>query len=133
MNNRYTTSKSFWEHFRFLEGELQENVYVLGFNSVLEPIDKEFLCGKGTVNKVNIDSRSTFRNLILCNAVSAIIAHNHPSGDPTPSPGDLKMTELLVEQGKLLEIPIIDHIIIGKNKYFSFADNNIIKKEKNKK
>jgi DNA repair protein RadC len=52
--------------------------------------------------------------------------HNHPSGDPAPSPEDLKVTLQIAEAGKLLGIPLLDHIIIGNNRYYSFKDNGAI-------
>jgi DNA repair protein RadC len=59
-------------------------------------------------------------------AAQIILAHNHPSGDPEPSEDDLEMTKRLVESGKILGIEVIDHIIITKNKFFSFKDKRLI-------
>ena len=58
-------------------------------------------------------------NTELCNAASIMLAHNHPSGDPTPSPADISVTRIIAESGKLLGIPLLDHIIIGS--YGSFT------------
>ncbi|MBA7586941.1 hypothetical protein ES708_28948 [subsurface metagenome] len=60
------------------------------------------------------------------NAVSLIFAHNHPSGNPEPSQSDKDITEDLVFAGNLMQIKVLDHIIIGDNKYFSFADEAMI-------
>jgi len=60
------------------------------------------------------------------NAVSLIFVHNHPSGDPEPSPGDKKLTRDLVYTGSIMQIKVLDHIIIGNNRYFSFAGEGLI-------
>ncbi len=63
---------------------------------------------------------------ILANAAAIICGHNHPSGDPTPSPEDRVMTTRLVEAGKLLGIQVLDHIVIGDNTFYSFADDGTL-------
>ena len=62
------------------------------------------------------------------NAVSLIFVHNHPTGDPNPSRTDKQLTRDLVFVGKILQIGILDHIIIGENSYFSFADDGLVQK-----
>ena len=80
----------------------------------------------GTLDASIVGIRETFREAIREGAASIIVAHNHPSGDPTPSSEDLSVTERLVEAGKLLDIPLIDHVIIGDRKPYSFAQNRLI-------
>ena len=63
---------------------------------------------------------------ILSNAAALIFGHNHPSGDPAPSPEDRTMTARLVECGKLLGIQVLDHIIVGDGRYYSFADDGAL-------
>ena len=67
----------------------------------------------GTINQALVGPREVFRAAILANAASIIVAHNHPSGDPEPSPEDLVVTDRLRKVGELLEIPLLDHIIVG--------------------
>jgi DNA repair protein RadC len=74
---------------------------------------------KGTVNSSVLRSAEIFRSAIVRNCPSVIICHNHPSGDPTPSPEDLEVTEQLVASGKLLDIEVLDHIIIGNPRFVS--------------
>ena len=64
-----------------------------------------------------------FKLAIKHSAYSIIVCHNHPSGNSNPSKADIELTSKLMESGKLLSIPVIDHIIIGYNNYFSFYDN----------
>jgi|LGOV01.1.fsa_nt_gb DNA repair protein RadC len=76
----------------------------------------------GAINKSVISPRAIFRTAILSNAVAIIIGHNHPSGNPTPSPEDKLTTKELIKAGTILDIKILDHIIIGNNIYYSFRE-----------
>lgn len=78
---------------------------------------------EGTVNKVHPMIRKIFYKAIKENAVSLICCHNHPSGEVCPSPQDCDFTKRLCEIGNVLEIPVLDHLIIGKKDYYSFADS----------
>lgn len=68
----------------------------------------------GTVNSLHGSAREIFKPAILSNAAAIILAHNHPSGDPSPSPEDVQMTRELVAAGKILDIEIVDHLVIGE-------------------
>jgi DNA repair protein RadC len=74
----------------------------------------------GTLNASLVHPREVFKDAIAHSAASVVLAHNHPSGDPDPSEDDIEITKKLVESGKILGIEVIDHIIIGKNDYYSF-------------
>lgn len=76
----------------------------------------------GTLTSSLVHPREVFKPAILSNAASVILAHNHPSGDPKPSPEDLTLTKRLKEAGSLLGIPVLDHIIIGYS-FFSIESN----------
>src|SRR5262249_464561 len=78
---------------------------------------------KGTVNSSVLRSAEIFRSAIVRNCPSVIICHNHPSGDPTPSPEDLDVTEQLVASGKLLDIEVLDHLIIGNPRFVSLKQH----------
>lgn len=69
--------------------------------------------------------REVFKAAILANAFRIVLAHNHPSGEIKPSAEDIKMTRKLIECGKLLEIEVLDHIIVGDGKYLSFVEEHI--------
>ncbi|HWP31410.1 MAG TPA: DNA repair protein RadC [Fimbriimonadales bacterium] len=73
----------------------------------------------GTITSSMVGIREFFREAVREGAVSVIAVHNHPSGDPKPSPEDIEITRVLVEAGKLLEIPLLDHIIIGEPEFTS--------------
>lgn len=74
---------------------------------------------KGSLNSSMIRTAEVFRDAVKENAASVIIAHNHPSGDPTPSPEDVRVTRDLVAAGKLLDIDVLDHLVIGHQRYLS--------------
>ena len=80
----------------------------------------------GTLSTSLVHPREVFKDAITHSAASVILAHNHPSGDPEPSEDDLKITKKLVESGKILGIEVIDHIIVGKNNFYSFRERGLI-------
>lgn len=80
----------------------------------------------GVLDSANIHPREIFKPAILCGASRIIVAHNHPSGESDPSVQDRKVTVQLLEAGKILGLPVLDHIIIGDDCYFSFKDSGLI-------
>ena len=73
-----------------------------------------------------VHPREVFREAIEVNAHSIIISHNHPSGDPVPSQKDRDITNILLKAGDILNIELVDHIVIGRGKYFSFREEGIL-------
>ena len=80
----------------------------------------------GSLNASVVHPRELFRMAINHSAASVILVHNHPSGDPAPSPEDIALTRRLVEAGKILDILVLDHLIIGDGKYVSLKEKGII-------
>jgi len=80
----------------------------------------------GTLNTSLVHPREVFKDALIHNAASVVLAHNHPSGDSEPSENDLTITRRLVEAGKILGIEVIDHIIVTKNAFFSFKEKGLI-------
>ncbi len=80
----------------------------------------------GSLNASIVHPRELFREAIHYSAAAIILVHNHPSGDPTPSQEDIMLTRKIVEAGKILEIHVLDHVIIGDNKYVSLKEKGII-------
>lgn len=80
----------------------------------------------GTVNMSIVGAREVFREAIRDGAASIIVAHNHPSGDPTPSPEDIEVTKKLAEIGRMLDIPLLDHIIVGYDRFTSMERKGLI-------
>ena len=81
----------------------------------------------GVLSECPMSSRAIYMRALLSNAASIIIAHNHPSGDPSPSQADIETTKMIREAGALLEITVLDHLIIASDSsFYSFKENNLI-------
>lgn len=105
--------------------ELQENFIILFLDSKNNLIYETSLF-KGSVSSSIVHPRDIFREACKHNANRLIICHNHPSGDPTPSESDLSTTKSLYEISIIMAIPIIDHIILGDQSYFSFKEHKLL-------
>ena len=110
-----------------LRHEKQEVMKLLMLNSKAKLIGESDV-SKGTVNASVITPRELFIEALQKNAVSIVIMHNHPSGDPTPSREDLLTTKRILEAGLLIGIELLDHIIIGNNCYVSFREKGLLEK-----
>jgi len=78
----------------------------------------------GTVNKSKVTARDVFREAVKNNATYMILAHNHPAGTIKPSIEDINLTKELIKLGKMMDIEVIDHVIIGNNRYYSLRESN---------
>lgn len=115
-----------WKKTRYLFYDLkQEYFYCLYFNNKQQLIGEKLLF-QGTLNKSVTHPREVFKEAYLLSASNIICIHNHPSNDITPSIEDINFTNTLVESGKVQGIPIIDHIIVGNNNYYSFYEHSKI-------
>lgn len=79
----------------------------------------------GSVNMSQVRIGEVFKTAIRRNATAVIVVHNHPSGDPTPSPDDVAVTRALVQAGKLVDVDVLDHLIIGQGKYISMKERGL--------
>jgi DNA repair protein RadC len=104
------------EHLQDIKGQRKEHFVGLYLNARRELIHKEIV-SIGTLNASIVHPRDVFAPAITCNASAVIVAHNHPSGDATPSPEDRDVTHRLKEAGKLLGIPVLEHVIITEYGY----------------
>src|SRR4051812_30889792 len=82
--------------------------------------------GRGTLDTVLVNPREVFKAAVLANAAAIVVAHNHPSGDPTPSPDDMDVTRRLSAAGGVLGIAVLDHIIVGDGRYYSFKEGGLV-------
>lgn len=80
---------------------------------------------KGSLNAAQVRVAEVFREAIRANCASIIVAHNHPSGDPTPSPEDVHVTRQIVDAGKLLNIDVLDHLVIGQQRWVSLKERGL--------
>jgi len=122
----YKSSQEIFDYLYHSMRDLKKEVFnVIYLNSQNQIIDTAALF-EGTVNSSSISPRQVIESAIKYNAVSLIFAHNHPSGNPEPSKSDKELTRDLVYAGSIMLIRVLDHVIIGNNRYFSFAGEGLI-------
>lgn len=85
-----------------------------------------FEIARGTLTSAIVHPREVFKRALICNAQSVIVAHNHPSGEVTPSNEDINLTKRLYEAGKMIGVEVLDHIVVGDNDFFSFKQKSLI-------
>ena len=98
-----------------------EEAWVLFLNQGHKLIRKQRI-SIGGLSAAQVDVRVILKEALLCNAVAFCLIHNHPSGNTQPSSADDRLTRTVQEAGKTMNITLLDHVIIGKDKYFSYAD-----------
>lgn len=112
--------------YNYFVGELKdkkkEHLYILMLDSK-NRIIKEELISVGTLDSSLVHPREVFKEAIKESAFSVMLVHNHPSGDPEPSEDDIKITKQVIEAGKILNILVLDHVIIGKDKHWNWLDS----------
>ena len=89
-------------------------------------LERDITVTRGILNSSLVHPREVFREAIAERAAAIILVHNHPSGDPSPSEDDRTITDQLVAAGRLLDIPVHDHVIIGRGRYTSFAEAGLL-------
>ncbi len=104
--------------------EEQECFMVLYLNTRNRVVDEEILYSGG-LNTTLVRVAEVFRGAIRRNCAAIIVAHNHPSGDPTPSSDDVELTRRLREAGQLLDVELLDHLVIGHNRYVSLRERGL--------
>lgn len=102
----------------------QEYLFVIYLNTRKKVLSEETLF-IGSLNESLINPREIFKKGLEKNASAIILAHNHPSGNPTPSEADIKSTKEIIKIGHLMGIDVLDHIILGKGNYWSLAENGL--------
>ncbi|HPD42048.1 MAG TPA: DNA repair protein RadC [Anaerolineae bacterium] len=102
----------------------QEHFVVLYLDTRNRVMDREVLY-KGSLNTSLVRIAEVFRGAIRRNCAAIIVAHNHPSGDPSPSPEDVALTRRLVEAGKLVEVEVLDHVVIGQGRFVSLRERGL--------
>jgi DNA repair protein RadC len=119
---RVTTAKECAEVFGALLQDQSTEVFgILCLSTKLQVIAFHEV-SRGSLDSTLVHPREVFKAAILANASAIVLAHNHPSGDPTPSADDLVLTARLVEAGSILGIDVLDHIVIGDGRWISFVD-----------
>lgn len=132
INNPYTLNDVIdtpKKAYLYVKDELQhltqENLVCLYLNTKSQVIAKKTIT-VGTISQTIINPRDIFKWAFKFSCFAIIIIHNHPSGHPEPSQPDIIMTKKILEAAKTVDLLLVDHIIIGKNKYYSFQENKIL-------
>ena len=116
----------------FDENPMQEAFYCVYLDRKNHPLGRHLIT-LGTATNTLVSPKDVFRGAILSGATAIIVAHNHPSGDPSPSSADIQVTRALREAAKLLEIDLLDHVVVGDPKsdprargFYSFREAGLI-------
>ena len=120
------SSQSIFDYYKDKLSDKKQEYFYCVYLDTKNHIIKDKLLFIGTINESLIHPREIFREAYLLSASGIICIHNHPSGNVNPSNNDIIMTKQLVEVGKILGIKVLDHIIIGKDNYYSFNDNDLV-------
>jgi DNA repair protein RadC len=120
------TSRQVFEYLHERLRDQPREIFMMLLLTTQNKLLKELKLFEGTLNQTQVMPREVLKEAINGKAASVIFAHNHPSGEPVPSPDDRQMTKQLVEACKTAGIGVLDHVIIGDGKYFSFADEGLL-------
>ena len=117
-----TVADYYMEEMRHQE---KEKILLLLLDNRLQLIE-EYMISLGTVNASLLSTRDVFVKALTCRASSFMLLHNHPSGDPAPSRNDIQITQKMKEAGELMDMPLIDHIILGNGTFISLKKEELI-------
>jgi len=122
---RFSNSREVYDAFKKLVESDKEKFYslLLDYKNNVIGVD---MVSQGSLNSSPVHPREVYKSALLASAASVIFVHPHPSGDPEPSESDREITKQLKKAGDLLGIEVLDHIIIGLEDYYSFADRGIL-------
>lgn len=124
--NPISGSRDIFQKYRTRYKAATQEEFLLVILNTKHKIQKDVSISVGTLNSSIVHPRDVFHHALREAAASVIFVHNHPSGDPTPSPEDFSITKRLAEAGTILGIKVLDHIIIGSHDYYSFADSGTL-------
>jgi DNA repair protein RadC len=121
---RLKDPRAVYERMRLvMAGLAYEEFHVLLLNTQNELV-RDVTVGRGTVDSVAVDPRAVFRPAVQEGVKSVVLVHNHPSGEPRPSPMDVAFTRQAADAGLILGVAVLDHIIVGEGRYYSFVEEN---------
>lgn len=120
-----TSSEQVADYFSPLEEEPREILIAMHLDNKHRALSIEEV-SKGTLTTSLFEPKAILQGTILANAAAVILVHQHPAGDPKPSPEDISVTKVLKQLTDILPVRLLDHVIIGRNSYFSFADQGLL-------
>ena len=122
----FRVPRDVWQAYAARLQDLPVEEFHVGILDGRHRLDRDVLVSRGTLTNSLVHPREVFREAIAERAAAIVLVHNHPSGDPAPSLEDRLVTRQLVEAGKLLEIPVVDHVVVGRGRYVSFSEAGIL-------
>ena len=114
-----------FQEFKMLSQADQETLWILGMNVKNKVMCKEMIA-LGSLDTAIVYPRMIFKRLLQTDSSSLILVHNHPSGLPEPSADDMRLTSVVKDGCKLMDMKLLDHVIIGEGTYFSFREKNLM-------
>jgi DNA repair protein RadC len=120
------TPRDVWSAFAPRLEDLPVEEFHVAVLDAQHRLERDITITRGILNSSLVHPREVFREAIAERAACIILVHNHPSGDPTPSADDRAITAQLVAAGRLLDIPVADHVVIGRGRYLSFAEGGLL-------
>jgi DNA repair protein RadC len=125
-DDRVTTPRDVYRRFELRLRDLRQEEFHVLLLSTQNAVIRELMVTRGTLDASVVHPREVFAPALAEAAAAVILIHNHPSGDPTPSPADREVTRQLVDAGRVLGIPVRDHVVVGNGRYTSFLDLGLI-------
>ena len=116
------SSKDIYVHYHPSLSELKKEVFLAVLLDGKNRVIREVLISQGSLTVNIVHPREVFNPAIRDSAAAIVVVHNHPSGDPYPSPEDIDLTKRLVATGEILGIKVLDHVVVGDGSYYSFSD-----------
>ena len=125
LSQEIKSSTRVFELFGFMKDEAKEHFLSLHLNAKNRLICLDHI-SSGSLSASVVHPREVFKSTLLSSAAALILMHNHPSGDPTPSREDIELTQRLNQGAELLGLRLLDHVIIGEDRHYSFADHGVL-------
>jgi DNA repair protein RadC len=120
-----TCGKDFYNYYKQQLRDKKQEVFMVVLLDTKNRIIREEKVSVGSLSSTLVHPREVFKPAIRDSAASVAIVHNHPSGDPTPSPEDIEITDRLKSAADLIGIKLLDHVVVGEGTYVSFVDDSL--------
>jgi DNA repair protein RadC len=124
----FRSAEDVFKHFHLRLRDAKQEHFYLVLLDTRHRFQGEAAISQGTIERALVHPRDVFGAAVRERAGAVVVVHNHPSGDPTPSPEDINVTQRLAEAGALLGIPLLDHVIVGEGRFVSFAERGLLGK-----
>ena len=123
---RYACAEDVYRHYRPCLGPLRKERFLALLLDARNRVLKEICISEGSLTASIVHPREVFAPVVRESAAAVLLVHNHPSGDPTPSPEDRELTRRLAEAGRIMGVKVLDHVVIGREVYVSLAAEGLI-------